>query len=464
MADRPEGGGQGPQRGTPEYDWLYGTSTAPGSGDGAPQGGGTAPRPAQPSSQPSGQPSSQASTGPDDEATQVFRPQSGGAPPPASPPQQPAGRDPYDLYGPPGGSQGGSQGVGSTQSMPAVGRGGEPPSRRPAPAPAPARAPQPRTQRTRRGFRFRPRYLVLLLVAWLVFLVAVPIIAYFRIDRIDAFGDDRLDSQPGTNYLLVGSDSREDLSEEERQELGTGDAAGRRTDTIMLLHVGSGPNLLMSIPRDSIVDIPGEGTNKINAAFAIGGPELLVDTVESNTGIRIDHFVEIGFGGFVNIIDGVGGIEICPDQAIDDPLANLDIRRGCQEVDGTEALGYARTRKFATSDIQRAENQREVVSAVGAKVFSPWSVLNPLRWWRLNIAAAGSLRVSDGTGPFALGRFAFAMTRVDGENGLTCGVPIADLEVNWDAERSEEMFNRIRNDETERIGRQLCTPSGLEGQ
>jgi len=462
MADRPQGGGQGPEKGTPEYDWLYGTSTSgSGSGAGGASGGragGTAPRPAQPSN-------------PDEESTQVFRPQSGSqsgsqSGPPAVPPpaQPPAGRDPYDLYG----SSGGSPGVGSTQSMPAVGRGGEPPRgeppvRRPVPAPAPG--PAPRTQRARRRFRFRPRYLVLLLVAWLVFLVAVPIIAYFRIDRVDAFGDDQLDSQPGTNYLLVGSDSREDLSEQERRELGTGDAGGRRTDTIMLLHVGSGPNLLMSIPRDSIVDIPGQGTNKVNAAFAIGGPELLVDTIESNTGIRVDHYVEIGFGGFVNIIDGVGGIEICPDQAIDDPLANIDLKRGCQEADGATALGYARTRKtFATSDIQRAENQREVVSAVGAKVFSPWSVLNPVRWWRLNIAAAGSLRVSDGTGPFALGRFAFAMTRVDGDNGLTCGVPIADLEVNWDPERSDDMFRRIRNDETEKIGRQLCTPSGLANQ
>lgn len=451
MADGPQGGGQGPERGTPEYDWLYGTST---SGHGGDSGAGAPPPPPSPGRR--------AAPSPDDESTQVFRPE-GGTPPAAGPAQQPpAGRDPYDLYGGAGG-----QGVGSTQSMPAVGRGEPPrrdePQRRPVPPPGPA--PAPKTQRARRRPRFRARYLVLLLAAWLVFIVAVPIIAYFRIDRVDAFGDDRLDSQPGTNYLLVGSDSREDLSAEERKELGTGDAAGRRTDTIMLLHVGSGPNLLMSIPRDSIVDIPGEGTNKVNAAFAIGGPELLTDTIESNTGIRVDHYVEIGFGGFVNIIDGVGGIEICPEQAIDDPLANLDIKKGCQEVDGADALGYARTRKtFATSDIQRAENQREVVSAVGAKVFSPWSVLNPVRWWRLNIAAAGSLRVSEGTGPFALGRFAFAMTRVDGDNGLTCGVPIADLAVNWDAERSEEMFNRIRNDETEKIGRQLCTPSGLANQ
>src|SRR5690606_16159376 len=106
------------------------------------------------------------------------------------------------------------------------------------------------------------------------------------------------------------------------KDLGTGGAVGQRTDTIMVLHTGSGPNLLMSIPRDSIVDVPGHGTTKINAAFAYGGPELLVETIEQNTGIRIDDYVQIGFGGFVGMVDAVGGVEICPAQAMQDPQAN----------------------------------------------------------------------------------------------------------------------------------------------
>ena len=138
----------------------------------------------------------------------------------------------------------------------------------------------------------------MLLILWLVFLVAVPLWAWSKVDKVDAFPDgDRPDEQDGTTYLMVGSDSRGDLTEEERKELGTGNASGQRTDTIMLLHTGDGPNLLMSIPRDSLVEVPGHGTTKINAAYAFGGPKLLVRTIEGDTGIRIDHYVEIGFGG-----------------------------------------------------------------------------------------------------------------------------------------------------------------------
>src|SRR5690606_2001310 len=183
--------------------------------------------------------------------------------------------------------------------------------------------------------------------------------------------------QDGTTYLIVGSDSREGLSKAQRKKLGTGNAGGQRTDTIMLLHTGSGPNLLTSIPRDSNVSIPGKGISKINAAFAWGGPPLLVRTIEENTGIRIDHYIEIGFGGFVDVVDAVGGIEICPERRMVDKDANLYIKKGCQDADGVVALGYARSRKTdpALGDITRAKHQREVVSAVGSKVLSPWTFI-----------------------------------------------------------------------------------------
>ena len=305
-----------------------------------------------------------------------------------------------------------------------------------------------------------------MLLLWLVFLVAVPAWAWTKITKVDAEPDgSRPDSQPGSTYLLVGSDSREDLSAEERQELGTGKAEGRRTDTILLLHTGSGPNLLLSVPRDSIVDVPGHGTNKINAAYAFGGPELLVETLESETGIRIDNYVEIGLGGFVSVVDAVGGIEICPEQAMKDPLAKLDIPKGCQDADGPTALGYARSRKTSSlGDIDRARHQREVVSEVGSKAVSPWSVLNPVRYVRLSSAGADALAVGEDTGPIDTARFALAMTRVNGENGLTCSVPIADLAVHWDRERALEMFRLIKEDRTSDISDDLCRPSGLRNQ
>ena len=233
----------------------------------------------------------------------------------------------------------------------------------------------------------------------------------------------------------------------------------------MLLHTGSGPNMLMSIPRDSQVEVPGYGTTKINAAFAHGGPKLMVETIELATGIHIDDYVEIGFGGFVDVVDAVGGIEICPKQAMKDPQANLDIEKGCQEADGTTALGYARSRHTsALGDIDRARHQREVVSAVGHEAASPWSVLNPWRYFRLADAGSDSLRVGKDTSLLSTLRFAWAMTRVDGENGLTCGVPIADLAVNWDQERAARLFELIREDRTEDIPKSLCRPSGLANQ
>src|SRR5690606_24220247 len=119
---------------------------------------------------------------------------------------------------------------------------------------------------------------------------------------------------------------------------------------------------------DSWVDIPGHGRSKINSAYGKGGPPLVVATVEQNTGLRVDHYVEIGLGGLVDMVDAVGGIEICPKTAMKDKDANLEIEAGCQEADGKTALGYARSRKTykQLGDVDRARAQREVVSAVGS--------------------------------------------------------------------------------------------------
>ena len=352
-----------------------------------------------------------------------------------------------------------------TRVLPTLNRPEERPEDRPAERPSPRSAPPAR--RPVKSRRRPLRWVLVLLLLWLVFLVAVPIWAWTEIEKVDADpGGDRPGSQPGSTYLLVGSDSRENLTAEERRRFGTGEAEGRRTDTIMLLHTGDGPNLLLSIPRDSIVDIPGQGSDlKVNAAYALGGPELLVQTLESETGIRIDNYVEIGFGGFVGIVDAVGGIEICPEQPMKDPLANLDIEKGCQEVDGPTALGYARSRHTsALGDIDRARRQREVVAAVGDEALSPWSVLNPVRYARLAAAGADALAVGEDTGPFDTARFAFAMTRVNGENGLTCTVPIADLAVHWDRERALELFELIKEDRTAEVSDDLCRATGLRNQ
>ena len=409
MADRPGRGNAGADE--PDYDWLYGSRK------------GSGPR--------------------DPEPTQML----------PTVDRQGRGRSsgPYETPPParPGSGRGGSGGSG--------GRGGSGGSGQRPVAP-------PKPSRPARGRR-RPRlgWLKLLVALWLVFLVAVPLIAWSKIDKVDATPDgDRPSAQPGTTYLLVGSDSREGLTRKQQLRYGVGKGEGRRTDTIMLLHTGSGPNLLMSIPRDSLVDVPGHGTTKINAAFAYGGPKLLEQTIEQNTGIRVDDYVEIGFAGFVDVVDAVGGIQICPKSAMKDKLANLDIPKGCQEADGKTALGYARSRHTSgLGDIDRARHQREVVSAVGHEAASPWSVLNPVRYFRLAMAGSNSLRVGKHTGMLATMKFAWAMTRVDGKSGLTCGVPISDLAVHWDPERSKQLFHLIAEDKTGEVPKSLCRPSGL---
>ncbi len=353
-----------------------------------------------------------------------------------------------------------------TQMMSAQPRGTARPT--PPPVAPPPSAPPPSTSYRGGGRRFpRPkswiRVVFVLVLLWIVYLVAVPLIAWNKVDKVAFEPDgDRPGQQGGTTYLLVGSDSRGDLTKQQRKQLGTGNAGGQRTDTIMLLHTGSGPNLLMSIPRDSIVDVPDHGTTKINAAFAFGGPELLVQTIENETGIRVDQYVEIGFGGFVDLVDAVNGIEICPDQRMKDKLANLNIKKGCQEADGVTALGYARSRHTSgIGDIDRAKHQREVVSAIGRKVASPWSIVNPFRYWNLNMAATQAVAFGDGTSPWRAAMWASAMTHVDGTDGLTCGVPIADLAVNWDEERSQKLFQAIIDDDTESVDKKLCTPTGI---
>ena len=330
------------------------------------------------------------------------------------------------------------------------------------PPPGSARRGGGRPPRKRTGRR-PVRTVLVLVLAWIVFLVAVPLWAWSQLSTVDADPEgERPDGQPGATYLLVGSDSRKGLTKEERKALKTGkDTGGRgRTDTILILHTGDGPSVLVSIPRDSLVPIEGYGTTKINAAYAYGGPELLVQTIEQSTGLEIDDYVEIGFGGLVKVVDGLGGVEICPKKKVTDPKAGLDIGKGCQEADGRTALAYSRSRKAATGDIQRGQSQREVLGGIASKARSPWTFINPVRYVRVNSGAASSVQVGEGMGPIALVRFALALSSAMGGGGLNCTVPIADFSVRWDRERALRMFGHIKNDRTDQIG-DLCTKDGL---
>ena len=249
----------------------------------------------------------------------------------------------------------------------------------------------------------------------------------------------------------MGSDSRANLTAEQRKEYATGDPESELTDTIMLLHTGSGPTTLVSIPRDSMVDIPGHGRHKINSAYPRGGgadgggPELLVRTVEGATGLHIDHYVEIGFLGIVSVVDAVGGVEMCVPEAIKDPKAALDIEAGCQTLDEATALGYVRTRATASSDFGRVERQRAFISALLDKATSPSTLFNPFRIVPLATGLSGSIAVDDSTHVWHLAQLGLAMRGLS--EGISTTVPVRDGVVNWDRTRARALFDALAADE-----------------
>jgi LCP family protein required for cell wall assembly len=269
--------------------------------------------------------------------------------------------------------------------------------------------------------------------------------------RVSALPADSATSSAGTNWLIVGSDSRANLTAEQRKEYATGDPESELTDTIMLLHTGSGPTTLVSIPRDSMVDIPGHGRHKINSAYGRGGgadgggPELLVSTVEGATGLHIDHYVEIGFLGIVSVVDAVGGVEMCVPEAIKDPKAALDIKAGCQTLDEATALGYVRTRATASSDFGRVERQRAFISALLDKATSPSTLFNPFRIVPLATGLSGSIAVDDSTHVWHLAQLGLAMRGLS--EGISTTVPVRDGVVNWDRTRATALFDALAADE-----------------
>lgn len=265
---------------------------------------------------------------------------------------------------------------------------------------------------------------------------------------------DRPAAGSGTTWLLVGSDSRQDLSPEQQAELATGgDLGNGRTDTILLVHIpGLGshvPPTMVSIPRDSYLPIPGHGQDKINAAFALGGAPLLAQTVEQATGLRLDHYAEIGFDGFAVMVDAVGGVTMCLPDPISDPLAGIDLPAGCQELDGRSALGYVRTRATPRADLDRMTNQRQFVATLMHRVASPAVLLNPLRWYPMAHAASGAVTVDEDAHVWDLARLGLALQGTV----TTTTVPIGEFTGNdsgsvvvWDGDAAARLFRALATD------------------
>lgn len=279
------------------------------------------------------------------------------------------------------------------------------------------------------------------------------------------------------NILLIGSDTRAFAGSAKYGRL----VAGARSDTVILVHLGAGASkaILVSIPRDSYVQIPkcrmADGKisspqwNKFNAAYSIGGPACTWATVESLTKVHIDHFVEVNFAGFKNMVNALGGVTLCVPQAINDPIvrsgngfhgSGLVLPAGNDHLNGEQALGYVRARYSLGdgSDLGRIKRQQAFLSAVIRKATSTGLLLNPIALYNFLDAATKSIQTDPG---FGLGQLRSLADRL---HGLKPGrvvlltVPLSDSNayrsigganasvVIWDATRSAELWNALRTD------------------
>jgi hypothetical protein len=167
-------------------------------------------------------------------------------------------------------------------------------------------------------------------------------------------------------------------------------------------------------------------------------------------------------GGLVNLVDGVGGVTICPKTNMDDPLAGLHVKKGCQPANGVKALAYSRSRHAQRlGDLGRGEAQSEVIGQIGHRVSNIGTLANPFRIHSLGSAVSGGFKVGKGMSAVGAAKFLLAFKSIAGGSALECGVPISDLYIHWDAGRAKEMFHYIKADKTGDLPKGLCTPSGL---
>jgi LCP family protein required for cell wall assembly len=307
-----------------------------------------------------------------------------------------------------------------------------------------------------------------------------------NITKINVFGG--LNHRPGggaegdLNILLVGSDSRAGLTKAQQNALHVGHDPGQRSDTMILLHIprGGGKAVLVSLPRDSYVTIPAHkdasgrtvpaAKNKLNASYSIGGPQLTVATVEANTHVRIDHYVEINFLGFVKMVNALGGVTVCTPTAIHDPVrydpstggkvgSGLELAAGRTKVNGATALAYVRAREFDPSaDIGRIQRQQKFMAALMQKAQSTGTLLNPFKLISFLNAVTGSLRTDPGFGASQIERLAKKLHSMAPAHVQLLTVPLATSNgraliggsyasvVKWDPVLSSQLFHDLSAD------------------
>ncbi|MFF4604631.1 LCP family protein [Streptomyces sp. NPDC001339] len=291
------------------------------------------------------------------------------------------------------------------------------------------------------------------------------------IGRVDAFTgmSNRPGGGNGLNFLVVGTDGRDKLTEEEKRRYHLGGQPCHCTDTLMLVHLSADRDRasVISLPRDSYAEVPAHvdpvsgrphdrRAMKLNAAYAEGGPNLTVRTVEHMTGVHIDHYLEVDFTSFMRGVDAVGGVELCTARPLRDSYTGLDLPPGKSRLNGGQALQYVRSRHLdGSADLGRMQRQQRFLAALIDKVTSSGVLMNPIRVKDVAGAMLGSVRADSGFTANDLVDLGQAMRGFTPSSSEFTSVPLASLEqavpgvgstVRWDPVAAPKLFQAIRED------------------
>lgn len=302
--------------------------------------------------------------------------------------------------------------------------------------------PQKREKLAKRIFLGVLVLILIVVICWPFYLIQR---ANSQLGRVDALSG--ATNSAGTTYLFVGSDSREGYSD-------TSSVSGQRSDSIILIHQAeNGQTAMVSLPRDTYVEIPGYGMNKINASFSYGGASLLVETVENLTGLTVDHYIQIGMSGVGEIVDSLGGVELCLDYDVDDEKSGLVWEAGCHVSDGETALAFSRMRySDPLGDIGRGERQRQVLNAVSSGALSWELLINPVKQVQLVDAGSNALTVDEEASVLDVAKMLLALREAT-TAGLSGTPPIASMgyatsagsAVLLDESTVDDFFSRLRS-------------------
>jgi LCP family protein required for cell wall assembly len=258
------------------------------------------------------------------------------------------------------------------------------------------------------------------------------------------------------NILVAGVDERSGLTPLQQRQLHVGHDVSTNSDTLMLVHVPADHSYIevVSLPRDSWVNIPGHGMNKINAAFGLGGPKLMVATVAAATGLTINDYIEVNFLGFVKVIDALGGVNICLPFAVNDAYSGLDLSAGAHHVNGITALEYARDRhSFAASDLARIDDQQQLMATILSKAASTGTLSDPFKLRQVISSVTSAIQVDQG---FNLVSLASQLSGLRPQDVAFTTVPLSNLNyqtptgesaVLWDSAAASQLFGQIRADQ-----------------